>query len=387
MVINHNISALNTYNKLSANENAASASLEKLSSGLRISKAADDAAGLAISQKMQAQINSLDQASSNAQDGISLIQTAEGGMSQIQSIMQRMNELATESANGTQDGDNQTDRNSLDTEFQSLSKEIDRIANSTQFNGMDLLNGNLGGTLDSATANSSLLGVGAVRDVQINGLAEAAADTWTVSADGKKITNGDSSVTLSLTSNGGSLPADGAASTLVYSDAAGRSVKLTVNDAYAVAGIENKTLKVNAASNSIDLQVGANNTANDRESISIGDMRISGGTNASLKALAGIDIKTQANAESALDTVKNAVNSVSSQRAQLGAYQNRLNYTISNLSTESQNLQSASSQITDVDMAKEMTEYTKNNILTQAANAMLAQANQLPQSVLSLLKS
>ena len=391
MVINHNISALNTYNKLSANENAASASLEKLSSGLRISKAADDAAGLAISQKMQAQINSLDQASSNAQDGISLIQTAEGGMSQVQSILQRMNELATESANGTQDGDNQTDRNSLDTEFQSLSKEIDRIANSTQFNGMNLLNGGLGGTLDPSTTNSSLLGVGSVRDVQINGLAEAAADTWTVAADGKSITNGAGAgaVTLTLSSNGGNLPtvAAGKSATLVYSNAAGQSVSLTVNDKFAAGDIENGTLKVNAASNSIDLQVGANNTANDREQLSIGDMRITNGTNTDLSALNGIDIKTQTNAESALDTVKTAVNSVSSQRAQLGAYQNRLNYTISNLSTESQNLQSASSQITDVDMAKEMTEYTKNNILTQAANAMLAQANQLPQSVLSLLKS
>lgn len=279
MIINHNISALNTYNKLSTNENAAAASLEKLSSGLRINKAADDASGLAISQKMQAQINGLNQASSNAQDGISLIQTAEGGMSQIQSILQRMNELATESANGTQDGNSGTDRSALDGEFSALTAEIGRIASSTTFNGQNLL--------------------------------------------------------------------DGSAS-------------------------------------SITLQVGATANTTDQIKIGVDSMALTG---TALSGISTLSITAQTGAQSAISAVQAAIDNVSTARASLGAYQNRLNYTISNLSTESQNLQSASSQITDVDMAKEMTEYTKNNILTQAANAMLAQANQLPQSVLTLLKS
>ena len=384
MVINHNISALNTYNKLSTNETNAQNSLEKLSSGLRINKAADDAAGLAISQKMQAQINGLDQASSNAQSGISLIQTAEGGMNQIQTILQRMNDLATQSANGTQDNDGGTDRTALDTEFQSLGQEIDRIANSTQFNGKNLLDGTVGGLqLDTKTADSTLLGIAGVTGVSVKGLT---ADTWTVDAsDATKIASGGG-VTLTAAS----LPGDNTAGTITYVGSgvdSGKSITVTVNDAYTAAAIKSQAIKVNAGTGSIALQVGANNSANDQESVTVGDMRITSGSLSQLVALASANVSTQANAQTAITTVQGAIDAVSSQRAQLGAYQNRLNYTISNLSTESQNLTAASSQITDVDMAKEMTQYTKNNILTQAAEAMLAQANQLPQGVLSLLKS
>ena len=280
MVINHNISALNTYNKLSTNETNAQNSLEKLSSGLRINKAADDAAGLAISQKMQAQISGLDQASSNAQNGISLIQTAEGGMSQIQTILQRMNDLANQSANGTNDsGTGAIDRTAMSSEFTALQKEIDRIAGATQFNGTDVLNN----------------------------------------------------------------------------------------------------------SNSITLQIGSNKG----DTIAITMSNLSSASGSDLATVLGNTIKvdTQTDAQSAITAVQGAIDKVSTDRSSLGTYQNRLTYTINNLSTESQNLQAASSQITDVDMAKEMTEYTKNNILTQAAEAMLAQANQLPQGVLSLLKS
>lgn len=280
MVINHNISALNTYNKLSTNETNAQNSLEKLSSGLRINKAADDAAGLAISQKMQAQISGLDQASSNAQNGISLIQTAEGGMSQIQTILQRMNDLANQSANGTNDsGTGAIDRTAMSSEFTALQKEIDRIASATQFNGTDVLN------------------------------------------------NSDS-ITLQIGSNNGD------------------TIAITMSNLSSASGSDLATVLGNT-----------------------------------------IKVDTQTDAQSAITAVQGAIDKVSTDRSSLGTYQNRLTYTINNLSTESQNLQAASSQITDVDMAKEMTEYTKNNILTQAAEAMLAQANQLPQGVLSLLKS
>ena len=387
MVINHNISALNTYNKLNANESAAAASLEKLSSGLRINKAADDAAGLAISQKMQAQINSLDQASSNAQDGISLIQTAEGGMNQIQTILQRMNDLATESANGTQDNDNGTDRTALNTEFQSLAEEIDRIASSTQFNGKNLIDGSLAVTV---TASS-------MTNVTVDGTTLKAAATGMVYTASGAATLDTGTGAFSLTLTGGDLDAAGTAftatvdssafdstgkflatTTVTAADADGNTVTLTFAKNATAGGVADKST-FTATDHSLVLQVGANNTDNDKENVTIGDMRIKDGNDATMTSLASASILTQTGAQAALDTVKAAIDEVSAQRANLGAYQNRLNYTISNLSTES--------QITDVDMAKEMTEYTKNNILTQAANAMLAQANQLPQSVLSLLKS
>jgi flagellin len=377
MVINHNISSLNTLNKLNANTKAAQDSLEKLSSGLRINKAGDDAAGLAISQKMQAQINGLDQASSNAQNGISLVQTAEGAMGQIQTIMQRMNTLANESATGTNDGAGGTDRTAMQSEFSALSTEINRISQSTQFNGTTLLTGNLSGSIDQDTANSTAMGIAGVLGANESGMK---AGTWTLAknttSNGYTITDGKTT----LTSN---TVADKTAGTISFSGANGQSLSLNVNNAYAADSLDGKAILINADA-SLELQIGAN--SGDQMSVSIGDMQTSGGTDAKLTALGNANINTQAGAQTALDTVQTAIDDVSANRASLGTYQNRLQYTINNLSTQSQNLQSASSQITDVDMAAEMTNFTKNNILTQAAQAMLAQANQLPQGVLSLLK-
>lgn len=287
MVINHNISALNTLNKLSANTNAAQSSLEKLSSGLRINKAADDAAGLAISQKMQAQINGLDTASSNAQDGISLIQTSEGSLSESQSILQRMRELAVQAQNGT---NSTTDVGQLQKEADQLAQDLNRISTNTNFNTLTTLSG--------------------------------------------------SSVTGSLFSAGGI--------TLQIGADQSQTITISLNDVSS-SGVT-----------AIGLGVGSDDTS-----------------------AATANLLTGA---SAITNIQTAIDSVSSMRAKLGAYQNRLDHTINNLSVESENLTSASSQITDVDMAAEMTNYTKNNILVQSAEAMLAQANQLPQGVLSLLK-
>jgi flagellin len=382
MVINHNVSSLNTLNKLNANTKATQNSLEKLSSGLKINSASDDAAGLAISQKMQAQINGLDQASSNAQNGISLIQTAEGGMGQIQTIMQRMNTLANESANGTNDGSNGTDRTAMNSEFTALSSEIDRIANSTQFNGSNILNGNLNASIDQNTTNSTALSTASVNTISESGLGTG---TWTIAKDaaddgGYTLTSG----TTTLVSNIAAAPAAGQTGTISFGGLNGQSMTINVNDSYAKDALDGKTVAV-TGTGSLTLQIGAN--SGDSTTISIGDMRTSGsGSDAALTALGTASISTQAGAQAALTTVQTAIDDVSAQRASLGADQNRLQYTINNLSTESQNLTSASSQITDVDMAAEMTNFTKNNILTQAANAMLAQANQLPQGVLSLLK-
>lgn len=272
MRINNNVQALNTYNRLTINNDALAKSLEKLSSGMRINRAGDDAAGLAISEKMRGQIRGLNQAIRNAQDGISLIQTAEGALNETHSILQRMRELAVQAANDT---NTNADRQALQSEVNQLVEEINRIATTTQFNTKALLDGTV-------------------------------ASTGLVFHIGANIN---------------------------------QSITLTISD-----------------------------------------------TQASALGLSGISISTQASANAAISTIDSAIQYISEVRAKLGAYQNRLEHTINNLGVSSENLTAAESRIRDVDMAKEMMAFTKNNILMQAATAMLAQANQLPQAVLQLLR-
>ena len=280
MIINHNIAALNTHRQMGQVSGAAQNSMEKLSSGMRINKAADDAAGFSISEKMRNQIRGLDQAQRNAQDGISLIQTAEGGMNETHSILQRMRELVVQGSNGTNTGE---EIDNIQSEITELQKEISTISERTNFNGKSLLDG-------------------------------------------------------SVTSGG---------------------------------------------SGELLLQVGAN--AGETLAIVIGDMSASGlGVNAS-----GITLTSGSSGgdfSGALALIDSAITTVSTQRSNLGAVQNRLDHTINNLSASSENMTAAESRIRDVDMAKEMMEFTKNNILTQASQAMLAQANQQPQAVLQLLR-
>ncbi|MBG9544724.1 flagellin [Cytobacillus firmus] len=281
MRINHNIAALNTYRQLNGANAGQMKSMEKLSSGLRINRAGDDAAGLAISEKMRGQIRGLDQASRNAQDGISLIQTAEGALNETHSILQRMRELAVQSSNDT---NNSNDRTALQNEMDQLAKEVNRIANNTQFNTKDLLKGDF--------ASSSL-------DFQIGANQ-------------------------------------------------GQTISLTIS---------------NMAAGS--LGVGSANT----------------------EAATGLDISSaSASFDDAISKIDAAIQSVSNERSKFGSYQNRLEHTINNLGTSSENLTAAESRIRDVDMAKEMMSQTKNSILSQAAQAMLAQANQQPQGVLQLLR-
>lgn len=255
--------------------------MEKLSSGLRINRAGDDAAGLAISEKMRAQIRGLDQASRNAQDGISLIQTAEGALNETHDILQRMRELAVQSANDT--NDDTTDRKAIQDEVDQLAREITRISETTQFNGKTLLSGGFSST-------------GLVFHIGAN---------------------------------------------------QGQEVTLTISNMSAAA-----------------LGVGSGDS----------------------KTGTGIKVDTQANANTAITTIDTAIKTVATERAKFGAMQNRLEHTINNLSTSSENLTAAESRIRDVDMAKEMMEQTKASILAQAAQAMLAQANQQPQGVLQLLR-
>ena len=378
MVINHNVASLNTYNRLSANQTTGNKSLEKLSSGLRINKAGDDAAGLAISEKMRAQIRGLDMASKNAQDGISLVQTAEGALNETQSILQRIRELAVQANNGTNSTD---DVQKIQDEIDELVTEIGGIADRTEFNGQKLLDGTLGAT--TANVDSNLDGSTLFEIVSVAG-AEVGANYTLTSDDG---TND----TITLTSADGSLAqtitvanvTSVAAGTRLNFDKIGVTLEAvaTVNAASIAA---NNTFDVTA--NGISFQIGSND-GQDLD-VAISDMsadQIGSGVGQQIDSVDVTDFVTVTFATQ-LGIIDDALTDVSAERAKLGAYQNRLEHTIANLDTSSENLQAAESRIRDVDMAKEMMEFTKNNILTQAATAMLAQANQAPQGVLQLLR-
>lgn len=271
MRIQHNISAINSYRNLGVNQSALSKNLEKLSSGYRVNRAGDDAAGLAISESMRSQINGLNQAKKNAEDGIGLIQTAEGALTETHSMLQRLKTLATQGANGTL---TDTARGNIKSEIDALTAEIDRIANNTTFNGVKPLTTGVNMTFQIGVSKTEVLNV----------------------------------TSVDMTSKG--------------------------------LGIETGKLLVD----------------------------------------------TTANAQTAMENIDSAIETVSGYRATLGAAQNRMEHTINNLQVTSENVTAAESRIRDTDMADEMTAYTKNNILSQAAQSMLAQANAMPQGILSMLQ-
>lgn len=558
MVVQHNLNAINANNKMNINVSGTKKATEKLSSGYQINRAGDNAAGLAISEKMRSQIRGLSQATKNANDGISLIQTAEGGLNETHSILQRMRELAVQSANGTYQDD--TDREAIQLEVDALKSEIDRIASSTEYNGMKLLDGSLGGTttgttdfgarygvlisantvvdgatnklkenlsLEGATLTSSVNGVtvtladtasgvggenaqwdaaGTTLTInlkagqsysqsQINDLiknatmakADAAgtpqastpadvelklksgvftfqkAETFKTSA-GVRATSDDTDLVEYLIN--GTDQNDGYADTIKFTSnnygedtrklkiatdvAAGKEwvatttannegtgikdgeftlhlatgVEYTEEDIqnllkqagldYTVTLTDSKTPdgdksfyaqkvvaeadataieigkttagaglgsdKLTGTGKGLTFQIGANGVEDQRVTLSVGDM------SSTSIGVGGADVSTQDAAKKAIDMVDAAVKTVSMQRAGLGALQNRLEYTVNNLTTTNENLTAAESQIRDTDMATEMINYTKNNILQQASQAMLAQANQQPQAILQLLQ-
>ncbi|GAB1477123.1 B-type flagellin [Bacillota bacterium] len=537
MIINHNIAALNTYNKLTANNAATQKSLGKLSSGLRINTAADDAAGLSISEKMRGQIRGLDQASRNAMDGISLVQTAEGALNETHSILQRMRELSVQSATDT---NTSNDRAEIQKEIDQLAIEITRIANDTEFNTQKLLNGavtasNMGettfhigansgqsvsvgitamdakslgisrdivasatGTADTGTANiassafagefgtgivdgavlsfnydaavvpvsavaaewnsgavavaddatetfvfngvtvsitkaaagaaASVTGANAVSVGVVNGAnadttataiisalntykasgapANDALDNFTFGGDGTGITitgtlaDGDANNALAITGNA----VAGAAGPSVNGvDAvAARAARVTISSTVGhtqtvnVAGTATslavttgnfKGMTLNLATDvATDLDGAATLTLAATSELASAAQFAGGALTDNAVTKAGLDVSTRAFANDAIGIIDNAISTVSSERAKLGSVQNRLEYTINNLKTTSENLTSSESQIRDVDMAKEMMAFTKNNIISQAAQAMLAQANMMPQGVLQLLQ-
>jgi flagellin len=390
MIINHNMSALNAHRQLGINNFNMSKSTEKLSSGLRINRAGDDAAGLAISEKMRGQIRGLDQASRNSQDGISLIQTAEGALNETHSILQRMRELAVQSTNDTNTAD---DRKELQKEITQLKDEIDRIANNTEFNTKKLLNGDLSAKQfkdDSATVASKTgdfsvtISTGGIGNGTAGDEVVTADDTFVVKLTAYDATADTYSYTITTESTGASVTTPGlnnaAGQTITVGGGVDVSVdvnKMKVGDSFTVVTRKG----VNAAGGTtgeLTFQIGSN--SNQTLSVGIESMKT-----ADLH-IDKVDVTSAERATAAISTIDEAIKAVSAERSKLGAYQNRLEHTINNLGTASENLTAAESRIRDTDMAKTVMENTKNSILAQAAQAMLAQANQNPQQVLQLLR-
>ncbi len=489
MRIQHNIMAMNAYRNYNNNTSALSKNLEKLSSGYKINRAGDDAAGLAISEKMRAQITGLETAQKNVKDGISLVKTGEGAMQEVQDMLNRMVELATQSANGTYD--NEVDRDNLQKEVDQLKTEIDRIADSANFNGIKLLDGSLAETkvdissIDigsattavevPATATKSMFKVEAstaqqeytmsVEYIDANGKANKVDIKYTggtdkkttgeamqkalaanseissvfdvtvdatggltltskvAGADGAKLVSvatGDKPLNTVVASTAGAdsyvKAENGAATDLTagesviingktyefVKDAATKptkdgaiAVQLGANKAASIANLnkalESEGITVTISGNNLEfrsakdgagltLQIGDTSDDYNQMTVKIGDVHVQA------LGLSGVSVASQDAAQAAVKTIKDAINTVSSIRGTLGATQNRLEHTQNNLSVMTENIQDAESTIRDTDVADEMMAYTKNNILVQSAQAMLAQANQVPQGVLQLLQ-
>ena len=403
MRIQHNIMAMNAYRNYNNNTSALSKNLEKLSSGYKINRAGDDAAGLAISEKMRAQITGLKAASKNVKDGVSLVKTAEGALQEVHDMLNRMDSLATQSANGTYD--NEVDRLNLQKEVDALRSEIDRIADSSNFNGKALLNGDLDGnatTVFTGAAATKKAAVDATIKAQgkvtIGGAEKNLTFTLAVGDDPAKAAIADTGAVTITLQKGQSYTAAQIKDLIKNADltnvgdagekkavqAALANVTVTGKGVTAAAGDDSLAVTTGAKTDptgaALKLQIGDTSDAYNQMSVNVGDMHS--------KAL-GIDTLTVADqdgAAKAIQKIKDAINTVSSTRGDLGAIQNRLEHTSNNLSVMTENIQDAESTIRDTDVADEMMAYTKNNILVQSAQAMLAQANQVPQGVLQLLQ-
>lgn len=417
MIINHNMNALNAHRNMATNTSAAGKSMEKLSSGLRINRAGDDAAGLAISEKMRGQISGLEQASRNASDGISLIQTAEGALNETHNILQRMRELAVQGANDTNTSD---DRVAIEEEMNQLTEEISRISETTEFNGQSLLQGTFSGSFQiGANSNQTIglqIGGTSANDLALTGGVKL---SYEQSTDAEKLTEG----TYTVVDNAGNkqlLDANGKVvgkiddnqdnNKLTLADGTEIELKHEIEEGASIK-FDSNGFQVTLAKGNGSKELAAGNYKVSGENLLNGDklvgkingdkIELSNGKEVQLSDLnlieddvddgktftvTGVDISTSDNASGAITTIDNAINSISKTRSQLGAVQNRLEHTTANLDNTAENLTSAESRVRDVDMAKEMMTFSSKNILQQAAQSMIAQANQQPQNVLSLLR-
>ncbi len=412
-VINTNIMSLNAQRNLNTSATSLATSIQRLSSGMRINSAKDDAAGLAISERFTTQIRGLDVATRNANDGISLAQTAEGAMVEIGNNLQRIRELAVQSANATNSG---TDRDALNAEVNQLLKEIDRVANQTSFNGTKLLDGSFTGALfqvgadagqtiginnivDSRTANlgkmnfasdttavnvvaATASGVaaaaGKISGVKISVQQVGATSAQTINIDDVKFNAGDSVKTINqkvATAINDKMDQTGVYATL---DSAGAVKLQAVKGNQYTTGFTFGTITDAVTGQATGMTAGATAfTAQTAAAV----------TAPAQETVAGkMDISSFVGAQRALEVVDKALTAVNSSRADMGAIQNRFSSTIANLATTSENLSASRSRIRDADYAKETAEMTRTQILQQAGTAMLAQANQVPQNVLNLLK-
>ena len=437
MVVQHNLTAMNSNRMLGLTTASQAKSTEKLSSGYKINRAADDAAGLSISEKMRKQIRGLTQASLNAQDGISAVQTAEGALTEVHDMLQRMNELAVKAGNGTMSAD---DRNYVQNEIDQLVNEIDRVSETTKFNETYLLKGDAAsngnkktfaandvlGTVDGVTVaakgttigektDGALIKIGTVEVVSSDNtnfeIADAAAQTKAANVvkitsdgtnatvtlkDGKEVTNtiaeikdsygievknnatGSATISKQLKAETTDAAISGTYTGNLNDLAAGAAVNVKL----AIGASGSTALSSSEKALILSFQVGADTTAENKIEVSLEAMSAKGiGVN-------GLQVNgtDSTNADAAVKTIANAIQKVSTQRSALGAVQNRLEHTINNLDNVVENTTSAESQIRDTDMATEMVKYSNNNILAQAGQAMLAQANQSNQGVLSLLQ-
>ena len=373
--INTNIMSLNAQRNLASSQNALATSVQRLSSGMRINSAKDDAAGLAIAERMTSQVRGLNQAVRNANDGISLAQTAEGALAEITNNLQRIRELGVQSANAT---NSVSDRAALDAEAQQLVAEIERVANQTSFNGTSLLDGSFANVVFQVGANvnetitvtgivdANVADLGSVTKAQVTG---AAATAFTA------VTAGD------LTINGTSVGAIDAAASAIERASQVRDAINSVADTTGVYATNDTATTVTLSSAS-DITVAHGATSSD----AITGLVAATTNTATTTGFVGLSVATVSGANLAIQSMDAALTAVNGARANLGAMQNRFESTVANLSTAAENLSAARSRIQDTDFAAETASLTRAQILQQAGTAMVAQANSLPQSVLSLLR-
>ena len=391
--INTNIAAMNSYRNLSNTQNDLNSSLEKLSSGLRINRAADDAAGLAISEGLRAQIGGTKQAVRNAQDGISVVQTAEGALTETHSILQRMRTLAVQASNeGSLSSEAKTN---IQDEMDQLKTELTRIADTTQFNGAKLLDGNYSGTFQVGANTSAqdkiTVDLNSTGAMSASGLGISGVDVTTTASNAMKVS--DVTITNASTTAVGTIATETAFADLAtaanFEKLNGTvtigSKSFDFSSVTYTAG-EDATARGTKLTTAIDAALGTGSAA-----IATGVLTISGPAFSGTDTIEQLAAKTPtfaaaSGATEAIDLIDDAITEVSSVRSQLGAVQNRFDHTINNLNVAVENLSASESRIRDTDMAEEMVSFTRAQILSQAGTAMLAQAKSLPQSVLQLLQ-
>ena len=381
-VINTNVASLNAQRNLNSSQNALAVSLQRLSSGLRINSAKDDAAGLAISERFTAQIRGLNQAARNANDGISLAQTAEGALSEVTNNLQRIRELAVQSSNAT---NSSTDRAALQTEVSQLLNEINRVADQTSFNGVKLLDGSFSGAVFQVGANAGeSITVASITDANtaaIGSVSQASGGALSVAASG--LTGFATAIAAGgVTLNGVDIGAIGGATSAA--ERAGQLVN-AINNVSAQSGVgavyNTATGQITLSSAAVVTVAGTTNSA-----LVAGYANGAIGAVATTTGIAGLDVSSYTNAQLAIQLADSALSTVNSTRATLGAVQNRFSSVVANLQTTTENLSASRSRILDADFAAETANLTRAQILQQAGTAMLAQANAQPNNVLALLR-